>query len=51
MTLFQKMAFTKYYRAASGGHIEASLQVAYLCATGIENFIPRNPEHAVEYVT
>ena len=47
MFAVKKMAFTKYYRAASGGHIESALQVAYLTATGVENFVPRNPHTAV----
>jgi len=42
------MAFTKYYRAATGGHIEAALQVSQLTATGIENYVPRNPKAAVQ---
>ena len=42
------MAFNKYYRAASGGHIEAALQVAHLSATGIEDYVPRNPNAAVQ---
>ncbi|CAK8696804.1 protein sel-1 homolog 3-like isoform X2 [Clavelina lepadiformis] len=44
-----KMAFTKYYKSATGGHVEGSLQVSYFMATGIRGFLHRNPLMAVQW--
>lgn len=44
-----KKAFLKYYRAASRGHVESCLQVAYFYNIGIKNFLPSNPYMATQW--
>lgn len=44
-----KQAFLKYYRAASRGHVESCLQVAYFYNVGIKNFLPSNPYVAAQW--
>merc|ERR1739838_522460 len=44
-----KQAFLKYYRAASRGHVESCLQVAFFYNVGIKGFLPANANLAVQW--
>nr|CAB3265949.1 protein sel-1 homolog 3-like [Phallusia mammillata] len=45
----KKMAFKKFYKAAYGGHVEASLQVSYMFATGVSMLVRPNINSAIAW--